>query len=227
PSGVPGQSGTGVEINTGAWGSFFSDGRGGVDYPHPLRGMNIQNTAPAFTNANNNSGTPWPSGQTNTLSVSTSGNPPATIPKARTPALPSWMSFSATSGSGAATFTSTSSAVAGTYGPFALTASNGISPDATQNLTITVTNPAAIVLSCSLIRPTDGSSFLTTDTVNLEATAVPSTGHTVSKVEFFQKTTGAYASLGIGTFDSASSSYKTTWGTPAAGNYTVKATVTE
>jgi hypothetical protein len=137
------------------------------------------------------------------------------------------MSFSNSTAS-EATFTSTASAVAGSYGPFALTANNGISPNATQNLTITVAN-VAVALSCNLIKPTNGNSFAPGSTIALEATATPSTGQTISKVEFFQTPTGAVTPtlIGTGTFDGATSSYKRDWPAPSAGTYSIMARATE
>ena len=83
------------------------------------------NAAPAFASANN---TTFLDGMPGSFSVVATGNPAPTITESGT--LPPWASFSGSVLSGTPT-------APGTYS-FSFTASNGVSPDVTQNFTLTV-----------------------------------------------------------------------------------------
>ncbi len=98
--------------------------------------------APVFTSANHASFVAQVSGQS--FTVTTSGYPAATITKT-SGSLPSGMTFT-NNGNGTATIAGTPSAsAAGSY-TLKFKASNGISPDATQTFTLTVTTVSAVPL---------------------------------------------------------------------------------
>lgn len=115
------------------------------------------NSAPAFTSANS---TAFTVGTAGSFSVTTSGAPtPTTITSSGT--LPSGVTF-VNNGNGTATLAGTPAAgTAGSY-PLTFTASNGISPDATQSFTLTVTAQPA--LSVSDVTLNEGNSGTTTFT---------------------------------------------------------------
>lgn len=89
-------------------------------------------TAPAITSTNS---TGFTEGSAGTFTVTATGNPAPTV--ALTGTLPSGVSFNTATGVLSGTPATGSD---GTY-PLTITASNGVSPDATQNFTLTVTGP--------------------------------------------------------------------------------------
>ena len=98
--------------------------------------VNAPRTAPVITSA---SSTSFTVGSAGSFTVTTTGSLPMTL--SETGALPSGVTF-ADRGNGTATLAGTPAAgTAGSY-PFTIRASNGVSPDATQNFTLTV-NPLA------------------------------------------------------------------------------------
>ena len=93
--------------------------------------------APVFTSADNTSAT---SGSAmNTFTVTTTGNPTPTL--SNTGALPSGVSFT-DNGDGSATITGTPADGSAGPWPIMITATNGVSPDATQAFILTVAAPA-------------------------------------------------------------------------------------
>jgi len=90
--------------------------------------------APAITSA---SAATFAVGTQGSFTVRTTGSPTAAISAASSPALPSGITF-ADNGNGTATLAGTPSAP-GSY-QLTITASNGLSPDATQSFTLTVTS---------------------------------------------------------------------------------------
>jgi subtilisin-like proprotein convertase family protein len=101
---------------------------------------------PAITSAN---ATTFTVGSAGTFTVTTTGSSPMTLGEAG--ALPSGVTF-VDNGNGTATLSGTPAA--GTDGTYNLlfTASNGVSPDATQNFTLTV-NPAAVPTPTPCVPP--------------------------------------------------------------------------
>ncbi len=123
------------------------------------------NQAPAITSAN---ATTFTVGTAGTFTVQTSGAPTPTL--AKTGTLPSGVIFT-DNGDGTATLSGTPAA--GTGGTYALTitASNGVSPDATQSFTLTV-NQAPAITSANATTFTVGTAG--TFTVTATGTPTPS-----------------------------------------------------
>ena len=111
-------------------------------------------SAPSITSA---ASTTDPVGASSAFTVTTSGSPTPTISESG--ALPGGMKF-ADNGNGTATLSGTPAAgTVGTY-PLTFTATNGVSPNATQNFTLTVDAPAAITsASSTTFAVGDTSSF--------------------------------------------------------------------
>jgi PKD repeat protein len=95
--------------------------------------------APAITSANTAAFT---AGTAGSFTVTTTGNPAAAI--STTSTLPAGVTLT-DNGNGTATLASTAATAAGSY-PITITAANGVSPNATQNFTLTV-NPVAPVFT--------------------------------------------------------------------------------
>jgi putative Ig domain-containing protein len=118
--------------------------------------VNAPRTAPAITSA---SSTGFTVGTAGSFMVTTTGSLPMTL--SETGALPSGVTF-ADNGNGTATLAGTPTA-AGSY-PFTITAVNGVSPNATQNFTLTVSpqaQPLTIVAPAGNVLPngTAGQSY--------------------------------------------------------------------
>lgn len=94
--------------------------------------------APAFTSGNSATFT---AGSSGSFAVTTSGFPNATLSESG--ALPSGVTFT-DNGNGTGTLAGTPAAGTGGSYPITLTASNGVSPDATQSFTLTVTEAPSI-----------------------------------------------------------------------------------
>ena len=111
--------------------------------------VNAAPTAPAITSGNSAAFT---AGTQGTFSVSTTGSPTAKITESG--ALPSGVTLT-DNGNGTATLAGTpASGTSGSY-PITVTASNGVSPDASQSFTLTV-NPA---LAAPVITSATGTTF--------------------------------------------------------------------
>src|SRR5205814_1054766 len=97
-------------------------------------------TPPSFTSANS---TTFPQGFVSTFTVTTTGNPAATITVSGN--LPAGVKF-VNNGDGIATISGRPGNGLGQVGnyPVTFTASNGVSPAATQSFTLTVSRPPAI-----------------------------------------------------------------------------------
>ena len=96
------------------------------------------NQAPGITSA---AGTTFTAGQAGTFTVTTSGVPNSTL--SETGALPSRVTFTDNK-NGTATITGIPGPVSGGTYPFTITATNGVSPDATQAFTLTVNHAPGI-----------------------------------------------------------------------------------
>ena len=119
---------------------------------------------PAFTNAAKDTVS---AGSSFTFNVTTTGTPSPAISLASGSALPSGVTLT-DNGSGAATLAGTSSVAAGVY-TFTTQAANGVSPNATQAFTLTVTAPPAFT-NAAKDTVSAGSSF----TFNVTTTGTPS-----------------------------------------------------
>ena len=153
------------------------------------------NQAPGITSS---AGTTFTVGQAGTFTVTTSGVPNSTL--SETGALPSGVTFK-DNGDGTATLAGTPAANSGGPYPFTITATNGVSPAATQAFTLTV-NQAPAITSPAGVTFTAGQA----GTFTVKSTGVPNS--TLSE-------TGALPS-GV-TFKDNGDGTATLAGTPAAG----------
>jgi P pilus assembly chaperone PapD len=94
--------------------------------------------APAITSADH---TTFTAGTAGTFTITTTGTPDATVSESGT--LPTGVTFTA-GANGTATLSGTPAAGTGGSYPVTLTAHNGVSPDATQNFTLTINEAPAI-----------------------------------------------------------------------------------
>ncbi len=142
--------------------------------------------APTFTSGNS---TAFSVGTAGSFSVTTSGSPtPTTITSSG--ALPSGVNFT-DNGNGTATLAGTpATGTAGMY-PLTFTASNGVSPNATQNFTLTVTAQPAVSLSIAPATGSEAGATMFTATVTASAAVSGSqsvsfalTGGTASSADF-------------------------------------------
>jgi len=151
--------------------------------------------APAITSV---SATTFTVGLAGTFTVTTTGNPTATIGSTGT--LPAGVTF-VDNGNGTATLAGTPGAGTGGTYPLTITASNGVLPNATQSFTLTV-NQAPAITSVSATTFTVGSA----GTFTITTTGNPST------------TIGSTGTLPVGvTFVDNSNGTATLGGTPAYG----------
>jgi large repetitive protein len=164
--------------------------------PAPRWSVPIVNSGPVAPTITSADHTSFAVGSAGTFTVTTSGNPTATL--SETGALPSGVTFT-DNGDGTATLAGTP-AGPGSF-PITITAANGTSPDATQNFTLTV-NQAPSITSADHTTFTAGSAgTFTVTTTGTPAAAVSKTGALPSGVTFVDN--------GDGTATLA--------GTPAAG----------
>ena len=152
---------------------------------------------PSVTSA---SSTTFETGHSGSFTVNTSGCAgfPATL--SETGALPSGVTF-VDNGDGTATLAGTPAAGTGGSYPLQITASNGVSPDATQSFVLTVDEPPTITSANSTTFETNQAGSFTVDTSGYPAPALSETGALPSGVTFVDN--------GDGTATLA--------GTPAAG----------
>jgi hypothetical protein len=173
-------------------------------------------SAPAITSASN---TTFQTGRAGNFTVTTSGVPTPSLSESG--ALPSGVSFT-DNGDGTATLAGTpADGTGGTY-PLTITASNGISPDASQTFTLTVQEPTTT--SASSVSTSFSSS---SQTVTLNATVTSPAGAVNEGTVTFTVREGATvigAPVTSGTVSSgaASVSYSLPAGT-AVGTYTIDA----
>jgi hypothetical protein len=126
----------------------------------------VVNAAPAFTTG---AWAVFMPGQAGTFTIATNGYPTAAITESGS--LPSGVTFT-DNGDGTAALSGTpATGTAGTYG-ITLTASNGVSPDATQFLTLTVSH---VLLTCP-----SNQSNVEGDTVSLQALGTVQDAHALT-----------------------------------------------
>jgi hypothetical protein len=146
--------------------------------------------APAITSA---ASTTFTQGSAGTFTVTSTGNPTAAF--AESGSLPSGVSF-ADNGDGTATLSGTPGAGSGGSYPITITASNGVSPAASQSFTLTVDAPPTITSSASAnFAETAHSSFTVTSTGTPTA-ALSETGSLPSGVTFTDNGNGTAALAG-------------------------------
>lgn len=204
-----------VDDSTGSlYGTTVGGGSGyGVVFKLTIPGY--LNQAPAITSA---SSTAFTVGAAGSFKVTASGSPEPTLSEAGT--LPSGVTFNATTGVLSGT------PAAGTGGTYKLTftASNGVSPDATQNFTLTV-NQAPVITSTSITTFTVGApgSFTVTAT-GFPVPGLSESGALPSGVTFTNNGNGTATLAGT---PSVSGSYPITISaTNAAGTGTQNFTLT-
>jgi hypothetical protein len=116
------------------------------------------NQAPAITSVNSAS---FPVGTADTFTVTTTGFPNSTL--SETGALPSGVTF-VNNGNGTATLAGTPAAGTGGTYTITITASNGVSPNATQTFTLMVTQSTATITLGSLLQTYSGTPLSATAT---------------------------------------------------------------
>ena len=190
-------SGTAAAGSAGAYNLTFTAANGITPDATQNFTLTVQDPqAPAITSADN---TTFVAGTAGTFTVTTTGFPPAGITE--TGALPSGVTF-VDNGDGTATLTGTPAAGSGGTYNLTITAANGVTPDATQNFTLTVNQAPAITSATS-------TSFIvgTAGTFNVTTTGFPTAAITE---------TGALPS-GVTIVDNGDGT-ATLSGTPAAGS---------
>jgi hypothetical protein len=153
------------------------------------------NEAPAITSANS---TTFTVGTAGTFTVTTTGFPPAML--SETGALPAGVTF-VSNGDGTATLAGTPAAGTGGTYALAITATNGVSPDATQNFTLTVDQAPAITSAASQSFAVSLANTFTVTTTGFPIATLSETGALPSGVTFVANSDGT----------------ATLAGTPAAG----------
>ena len=173
-------------------------------------------SAPAITSASN---TTFQTGRAGNFTVTTSGVPTPSLSESG--ALPSGVSFT-DNGDGTATLSGTpADGTGGTY-PLTITASNGISPDASQTFTLTVQEPTTTsASSVSTSFSSSAQSVTLNATVTSPAGAV-NEGTVTFTVEQGATVIGAPTTSGTVSGGAASVSYSLPAGT-APGTYTIQA----
>ncbi len=140
--------------------------------------------APAITSANN---TTFQVGTAGTFTVMTTGFPTAAL--SETGALPGNVTF-VDNGNGTATLAGTPNAnMGGTY-PITITASNGVSPDATQSFTLTVQQAPAITSANSTTFAEGSFGMFTVATTGFPASGLTETGALPAGVSFVSNGNG-------------------------------------
>jgi hypothetical protein len=179
PNGVT-LSGSGVlsgipSAGTGGTYTVFVSASNGVGSPSTQTFTLTVDEAPAITSA---SSALFTGGVANTFTVTTTGYPtPALSDNGAT--LPTGVTFT-DNGNGSATLSGNPSTYS-TY-PITITASNGVSPNASQSFTLTTIPPQAIVTTAAnpigggFVTPQSGTSYNQGSSVPLQAT--PATGYT-------------------------------------------------
>jgi hypothetical protein len=152
------------------------------------------NRTPTITSANT---VTFTVGTAGSFTVTTTGYPSPAISKTGT--LPAGLSFT-DNGNGTATLAGTPAAGSGGTYPLSLTANNGVAPNATQTLTVTVMQPAAIT-SASNATFTVGTagSFTITTAGAPPVTAITETGALPAGVTFTDNGDGTATLAGTAT----------------------------
>ena len=139
---------------------------------------------PAITSADH---TTFTTGQNGSFSVTSTGNPTAAL--SETGGLPSGVTFT-DNGTGTATLSGTPDTGTGGSYPITITASNGNSPNATQNFTLTVNQPPAITSGSSTTFKTGQNGSFTVISTGNPTAALSETGGLPSGVTFTDNGTG-------------------------------------
>jgi hypothetical protein len=146
--------------------------------------------APAITSA---ASTTFTQGSAGTFTVTSTGNPTAAFAESGT--LPSGVSF-ADNGDGTATLSGTPGAGSGGTYPITITASNGVSPGASQSFTLTVDAPPTITSSDSAHFAERAHSSFTVISTGTPTAALSETGSLPSGVTFTDNGNGTAALAG-------------------------------
>jgi hypothetical protein len=133
-------------------------------------------------------------GAAGTFGVTTTGFPAAALTEAG--ALPNGVTF-VDNGNGTATLAGTPAAGTGGTFAFTITAANGISPDATQNFTLTVNQAPAITSASSTTFTTLTSGTFTVTTTGVPNAAITETGALPAGVTFVDNGDGTAKLAGI------------------------------
>ena len=136
------------------------------------------NQAPGITSS---AGTTFTAGQAGTFTVTTSGAPNSTL--SETGALPSGVTFK-DNGDGTATLAGTPAGNSGGPYPFTITATNGVSPAATQSFTLTVNQAPGITSSAGTTFTAGQAGTFTVTTSGAPNSALSETGALPSGVTF-------------------------------------------
>jgi large repetitive protein len=168
--------------------------------------------APAITSA---SGTTFTTGTAGSFTVSTTGNPTAGI--SETGALPSGVTFS-DNGDGTATLAGTPAASSGGDYPISITATNGVSPQATQSFTLSVDQPSSITSGNHTTFAVGTAGSFTVTTKGFPAPAVSETGALPSGVTFSDNGDGTAGLSGTPAHGSGGSYPITITATNGVGN---------
>ena len=149
--------------------------------------------APAITSA---SSTTFTVGSSGSFTVTSTGNPTSTI--AETGSLPSGVSFAAHA-NGTATLSGTPAAGTGGTYPITITATNGVSPAASQSFTLTVDQAPAITSANSTSFIEGSSNSFTVTTAAFPTSSLSETGTLPSGVSFVDNGDGTGALSGTPT----------------------------
>ena len=173
-------------------------------------------SAPAITSASN---TTLQTGRAGNFTVTTSGVPTPSLSESG--ALPSGVSFT-DNGDGTATLSGTpADGTGGTY-PLTITASNGISPDASQTFTLTVQEPTTTSASSVSTSFSSSSQSVTLNATVTSPAGAVNEGTVTFTVREGATVIGAPVTSGTVSSGAASVSYSLPAGT-AVGTYTIQA----
>ena len=173
-------------------------------------------SAPAITSASN---TTFQTGRAGNFTVTTSGVPTPSLSESG--ALPSGVSFT-DNGDGTATLSGTpADGTGGTY-PLTITASNGISPDASQTFTLTVQEPTTTSASSVSTSFSSSSQSVTLNATVTSPAGAVNEGTVTFTVREGATVIGAPVTSGTVSGGAASVSYSLPAGT-AVGTYTIQA----
>ena len=166
----------------GGGGSSYSAGRNSViatDWTRtPLVILSWE--SPAFTST---ASATFVESQSSRVSITTTGTPDATVSEVGP--LPTGMTFR-DNGDGTATLSGVPGAGTGGVYSLTITASNGVSPDATQNFTLTVLNAVIVSVSASSNVVTAGQAITVSATIQAVS---PSAGKPTGTMTFYDGST--------------------------------------
>jgi hypothetical protein len=159
------------------------------------------NEAPSITSG---SATTFTAGSAGTFTVTTDGYPNASLSETGT--LPSGVTFT-DNGDGTATLAGTPAAGTGGSYPITITASNGISPDATQSFTLTVDEAPSITSADSVTFAAGSAGTFTVTTDGYPNASLSETGTLPSGVTFTDNGDGTATLAGTPAAGTAAGSY--------------------